>query len=265
MPLQHLVQKPMLGTPINWTHPLSHGVLGCWLMNEGSGDRIYDSSGNGSDGTLQADAKFTPTQMGPALLLDGTGDYVNGGDSDLFDFKKNFAISIWVRITGAADNEVFVSKSPASGNDGYFLNRVDDDKVRFAVGDGTSSISSIFSDSALSVDTWYHVHAQYAFNETAIFIDGTKQADTDTGLTADMADHIADLDIGKFTGSVWFLNGQIAYLLIYGRGLSPAEITELTRDPYGMFESSRTRRRRKTKTRRERYAVGLPTAGGRYG
>src|SRR4030042_101428 len=29
--------KPPLGSQINWGHPLSRGLVGCWLMNEGGG------------------------------------------------------------------------------------------------------------------------------------------------------------------------------------------------------------------------------------
>ena len=28
---------PPLGSQINWGHPLSKGLVGCWLMNEGRG------------------------------------------------------------------------------------------------------------------------------------------------------------------------------------------------------------------------------------
>ena len=33
-------QKPPLGSKINWGHPLSQGLVGCWLMNEAGGNLI---------------------------------------------------------------------------------------------------------------------------------------------------------------------------------------------------------------------------------
>ena len=35
-------QKPPLGSIIDWSHPLARGLVGCWLLNEGGGDAIYD-------------------------------------------------------------------------------------------------------------------------------------------------------------------------------------------------------------------------------
>lgn len=37
-------EKPPLGSQINWRHPLSQGLVGCWLMNENSGGKIIDLS-----------------------------------------------------------------------------------------------------------------------------------------------------------------------------------------------------------------------------
>ena len=46
------IQKPPLGIQIDWSNPITKGLVGCWLFNEGSGDKVYDLSGNGNTGTL---------------------------------------------------------------------------------------------------------------------------------------------------------------------------------------------------------------------
>lgn len=35
-------QKPPLGTQINWSNPLTKSLVGCWLLNEGSGNKAND-------------------------------------------------------------------------------------------------------------------------------------------------------------------------------------------------------------------------------
>ena len=47
------IQKPLLGKQINWSNPLAKGLVGCWVMNEGSGLFVNDYSGNGIHFTMQ--------------------------------------------------------------------------------------------------------------------------------------------------------------------------------------------------------------------
>lgn len=45
-----LTQKPYLGAQINWGHSLAEDMIGCWIMNEGSGAIIRDHAiGNDMD------------------------------------------------------------------------------------------------------------------------------------------------------------------------------------------------------------------------
>jgi hypothetical protein len=72
--------KPPLGAKINWSHNLAKGIVGCWLFNEGMGDKVYDSSGNGNTGTL-TNYPFPPTTargwnpgfFGKTIRSDGAG------------------------------------------------------------------------------------------------------------------------------------------------------------------------------------------------
>ena len=45
-------QKPYRGIQLNRQHPLARGLVGCWLVNEGTGDKVFDYSGNGNNGIL---------------------------------------------------------------------------------------------------------------------------------------------------------------------------------------------------------------------
>lgn len=43
MPNRNFQVKPPLGSQLNFSHPLSQGLVGCWLMNEGGGNLVNDS------------------------------------------------------------------------------------------------------------------------------------------------------------------------------------------------------------------------------
>lgn len=52
------------------------GVLLYWPLGDGSGDVVKDQSGNGNDGTLSGEPKWTVGKYGSGLYLDGKDDYI---------------------------------------------------------------------------------------------------------------------------------------------------------------------------------------------
>lgn len=80
--------KPPLGATLDPEHPLSRGLVGCWLFNEGVGNRISDltnpnlsavKTGSGSF-SWEGDAFRTiPDETGP-LAPPGSGAYFNFGN-----------------------------------------------------------------------------------------------------------------------------------------------------------------------------------------
>jgi len=70
-------QKPPLGSVLNPDHPLAQGLVGCWLMNEGGGSKIYDLTGN-TNGTLM-DVSWSSTEYGSALYFNGSTSKVDLG------------------------------------------------------------------------------------------------------------------------------------------------------------------------------------------
>ena len=46
------ILKPIRGSHLNRSHPLAHGLVGCWLFNEATGKKLFDLSGNDNSGTF---------------------------------------------------------------------------------------------------------------------------------------------------------------------------------------------------------------------
>ena len=88
--------KPYRGTPLNKNHPLARGLAGCWVMNEGTGFKVFDLSGNGNTGTMtgMTNSDWVPGTDGYALDFDGTDDYIAVGDRSSLQFSDAFTIMI---------------------------------------------------------------------------------------------------------------------------------------------------------------------------
>ncbi len=91
------VQKPPLPVHINWEHPLSRGLVGCWLFNEGGGNIAFDLSGHVNHGTING-ATWTAEKLGSALSFDGTNDYVEVPDPDQELAPDALTFAVWIKI-----------------------------------------------------------------------------------------------------------------------------------------------------------------------
>ena len=98
-------------------------LTGCWLMNEGSGDRVFDLSGNRNPGNITG-ATWASGKFGSALKYDGTSDEVNFGDVLDSILTTGFTFSIWLNIssnTGSSVRYILNKSNGTSGGGGFML------------------------------------------------------------------------------------------------------------------------------------------------
>ena len=82
------LQKPILGTELDFENPLNKGLMMHLGMLEGHGDRVYDLSKYGNHGVLHnfaypptAASGWNPGRDGVAPNLDGVDDYIDCGSN----------------------------------------------------------------------------------------------------------------------------------------------------------------------------------------
>lgn len=72
-------------------------TVAVWSFEEGQGDQVLDSSGNGHHGMIVDGAKWNPNgKFGGAMEFDGVGSYVEVPASDAFDLTE-FTVELWFR------------------------------------------------------------------------------------------------------------------------------------------------------------------------
>ena len=92
--------KPPAGSQVDWGHPISRSLIGCWLFNECGGLRVKDISGNKADGTLTSFTvnPWEPGKFGTSIKLDGSDDYIAFSSKAL----TSLTISAWIKPSSAA-------------------------------------------------------------------------------------------------------------------------------------------------------------------
>lgn len=230
-------QKPMLGQQINFGHPLSRGLVGCWLMNEGGGTVVSELSGNGGGGII-TDPVWQSEANGPCLGFSGDStEYVtipSGGPRILGsgDFSIIAVVRSDTAINDTSGNRNIVSVGRVGATEWMLDLQSSTGLLRFYSGVGISPQSNT---GAIVVGQWHCVVAVRNGASCQLYVDGLPSGSADTSSTGDLSS-TKSLYLGRNgdqTGRAWL--GLISSVYIYKRSLAVTEIASLYRDPYQMF------------------------------
>lgn len=245
-PARQQIYKPIRGTQINWAHPLAKGLKARWLMNEGSGNKIFDLCGNGNDGIISG-PNWAPGNVGSCLQF-GANDIVNTG---LISNYTEITVSIWMNVTSLINGGRLIDKENE-----YILFL--SDGAEYVGGYGDISVSLLANragddgqwytpSGSYSYGNWHHVCVTYDATSTSnnpnMYIDGVAQViderNTPTGAKSTNSD---DFTIGNRDALDRDFNpGFLDDISIYNRVLSDTEVEWLFRKPYAIFQQNRAR------------------------
>ena len=219
-------KKPPLGARHDHSHPLSRGLIGHWLTNEGGGLTTYDISGNSNNGIITGNPVWTQGQFGPALQLDGTGDYiVNSALSPAL--TGDFTVTAFVKAN-ASETEVVrrifdIAQASAVG----FNIGITDAGELYIDNDGVLVPTDVFGPSIFD-GTRRHVGAMRSGTTYSIWADGRN-----VGSVVGTVVTVTRLFAGaKSTVEGNELIGAMDDIRLYKRALSPMEVAWLYADPF---------------------------------
>jgi hypothetical protein len=205
--------------PIDAVDDLTFGTNGFYQKYAATelADSFADSSGSGNHTiTAEGDAHTDTAikKFGTASAqFDGTGDSLNCGTSDDFDFdSENFTIEMWVYLpTLTSDQEMFYGQHQDGNNKIHFYTD-GFGKVYWNVRNLSSTVVYANTTSAvLAATTWYHIAWVRSGSTFRFYVDGAEPARTDhtaysggdfPNLTADVQIGGNGVEITRFTGYV---------------------------------------------------------------
>ena len=223
------------------------GLVTQWLMDEGSGTTIADSSANTNTGTLGGDGAgddlpswvgsdggvsgidgTTTFSTGDALSFDG-GDYVNCGEGN-FDYNEG-TIEAWINVPGEGGT-IFGYNMYASNSD-YMDFKAGSGGIYFKWRRGTNQIQPS-SVTTIEIDKWVHCVITSDGSVYRMYINGTEsditvnEGSNNGNWFADtwsLAPYASDIGLWRRDSSENWFNGTIGAVRIYSRDLSADEIT----------------------------------------
>lgn len=205
------------------------GLVGAWLMDDGNGDTVSDSSENGLDGKFaQGNPSWVEGQFGGGLEFGGS-DMVTVDDNAALDLKS-FTLSAWVNIPKVSGPwQIIASKenrNPTGRNYGMFAHTTSG-----AVHYSFTTANSWHSFNAPTVITdgkWHHVVATYEKPDFKLYLDG--KVDGTSSPNSDPDSHDNFLFIGGCSIGNYWMTGVIDEVVLYDRALDETEINDLMRN-----------------------------------
>jgi Concanavalin A-like lectin/glucanases superfamily len=238
--------KPMLGSSINWAHPLAKGIVGCWLFNEGQGDLVNDISGNKNNGKLTnmsfpatTTSGWNPGKFGKEIRLDANNDYIiyPSNFSKALTFESHFIL----RSLGSGYYAIFDTGGASSSQSGYFIAISSTGKVSFwFIQQATGAYWSfqVNSNKTLSIGIYYHVlccwNGLAGTNNVKIYINGNLDFIGNAGYK------IAYQATNNLSNGIYTVSGtkynyapyNISFNRIWNREITPSEVQQLYISPF---------------------------------
>jgi hypothetical protein len=234
--------KPPIGSMLDFTHPMTVGLVGYYAMNELRGTRVNDLSLRPAPGTATNFAMSPSTTsnwggspFGGGLLFDGTDDHINIGAS-IPKFNLNeLTITAWIKpSTISSGTRQIVSDSDNGGNNARYTFEINRTAGKLsALVNGATFILATGATS-LSTSKWQFVACTRSGIDPSwtlkLYLNGIEDGSA-TGTQALQTQNT--LAIGRLgAGAFHLFSGGIDEVRIYNRVLTVAEIKALSTSPH---------------------------------
>jgi len=174
-----------------------------WKFDEGSGNAVTDSSGNGKNGIIDG-AIWANGRFGSAIDFDGINDRVNVSYSDNLNITGPFTIEAWFKVNISARQSIVTRGMAVDNRTNYRLTINSTGYLKFWISNGT--IQAI-GKTPIALNQWYHVSGTYNGTVMKLFVNGI--LDDSKNIIGTLITDNSDLYIGGQETGGGFFNGTI--------------------------------------------------------
>lgn len=216
--------KPPFGARINWHHPLSQGLVGAWLFNEGAGSKCFDVINN-MVGTIAS-----------GTYWDSEGIYIPSSPSTVpvtvphQSIQDPPIISIFAITTNHTSTSslypTVISKSPSGIN--YAFGISGNMYLRFW---NKSFDNTLTYWTELNINQSYKIGCTGDGSGLRIYLDGNLVGSNIVAY--DTPGGVASLNFGENFG--YYTNQTTKVIYLYNRSLTNGEHASLAANPYQMI------------------------------
>ena len=212
------------------------GLVGLWRLDEGTGTTAKDSSGNGLNGTLGSSPSapiWTSGRFGKALSFDGSNDYVNIADNNVFSVTTTQQLTIagWFKKNKLGVWGYPISKRRGASSYEWDIRTYTDNRIGCVLLT-TAGANYLSTGSSSPVYTatgqWHHIACTINNSppKMILYIDGVA-VDTKTTTSGSLVNGTAPVRIGIDANGDGPINITADDVRIYNRALTSSEVNKL--------------------------------------
>lgn len=228
---------PPLGRTLNLADPLSRGLLGAWLFNDGAGTTVPDMGPYGLVGSIRGTA-FTKT---PAQGLSNSTNSVSDGAeipaSPILNALSGDVTAVAVlRLTATPTNTIYAFIKWQGGAYPCAILITTSGIANWQVSDGGAGCTVSSPTSIIDGKTHVLVGTRTG-NVSSFYIDGVLigTASASLGSTANSGNLGLGNDPTSDGTQTKPIIGSMRAAMLWNRGMSPSEAQALSASPYQMF------------------------------
>jgi len=232
--------KPIRALQIDWSHPLTRGLTGCWLMNEATGEIVADCGPRRNNGTFHYSTTAPAWNSGRhgSCIEFGTERCIDCGTGKFgWDLTNEVSVIASVNQSASQVNTLFARSSVVRP---CRLSTYTSGRFKWLVyTDETACIINSTSTHSIDGNECVHVAGVWRPGDGRLYVNGVQEADesSSSGNLSFVNDTQSSGIGGTYeAGNYYFcLNGRIDYIFVYNRALSAEEVRWLYREPFAMF------------------------------
>jgi len=197
---------------------VSADLVGYWKFDEGYGNKAYDSSEYGNDGTIDGIPHWVTSRLGTALYFDGDRSFVEIPHSESLSITGQITIEAWTNMTAGSNRSGFIVKKGLS----YLLWEHNANVIIWFA----AEIEGCRFESPQAGE-WHHIAATFDGTIYKCYVDGELSSELDWGAVRTIPENEFPVYIGGEPGGSHF-DGIIDEVKIYDHALSEGEIRSTT-------------------------------------
>ena len=208
--------------------------VGHWKMDEGEGDKAYDSSGNGNTGTLTTmdpPNDWVTGKFGNALDFDGSNDYVSTTAS--YINPQDFSVSAWFKTSSASGKKIvgFESNQTGTGSVSFDRHLYVDTSGYIRFGCYSAGARYITSSGTYNNNQWHLATATHSSSDNVakLYVDGVYQGT----FTYACQSYTGYWRVGSYELTNWdsgldgYFQGQIDDVRVYNYALTAEQVRQV--------------------------------------
>ena len=196
-------------------------IVGIWLLDEGQGKEIKDTSINGNDGKIIG-AEWTDGKIGKGLEFNGANRAEIPGSESIDDYRDGFTYLLWVKPTANPPNQHTRVIERDWHNPTIMIGPND---FYTSIAANADQAQTNIRGGAWEMDEWSFVAITYDGNILKLFVDGEFVGEKAVGKPDEKLG--SEIRLGSWRKPGWDFTGVLDEVAVFNEPLSDDDLNHI--------------------------------------